>query len=115
LIGIADETRIRQLIDAIVEAAIRLFVHLECDFPQRAALVAAQRGQMLDGQAGLGDDEQHARQAAGLVDRLDNQYFRNLHAQRFLCQSFKSRREGYDGEPRGRGPLYRNVTVHYEL
>jgi len=76
----------------------RITVHLEGDFPQRPALVAAQCGQMLDGQARLGDDEQHARQAARLMDRLDNQYFGNLHARRFLCQSSNRGAEGYDGE-----------------
>src|SRR5579864_8602050 len=72
-VGLTDETGIRQLVDAVVEAAVRLFVHLECDFPQRPALIAAQCGQVLDRQARLGNDEQHTRQAAGLMERLDNQ------------------------------------------
>src|SRR5665213_604885 len=44
---------------------------------------------MLDGQTRIGDHEQHTGQAAGLMDRFDDQNFRNLHARRFLCQSFR--------------------------
>ena len=78
-IRLADEARVRQLVDAIVETAIRLLVHLQRDFPQRSPLVAAQRGQVLDGETRIGDDQQHTGQAAGLVERFDNQNFRNLH------------------------------------
>ena len=62
-----------RLVDTLVETPVRLLVHLQRDFPQGPALVAADRDQMLDGQAGLGDHLQHFGQASRLVDGLDDQ------------------------------------------
>src|SRR5690348_11585122 len=43
------------------------------------ALLPPQRGEAFDGQAGVGDDLQNSGEAAGLVDRLDQDDFRDLH------------------------------------
>src|SRR2546430_12243072 len=48
-VRLADEARGRQLPDALIQRAVRLLVHLERDLPERTALVASQRGQVLDG------------------------------------------------------------------
>ena len=55
-VGLADEARGRQLPDALVERAVGLLVHLERDLPERPALVASQRGELLDGEPRVGDD-----------------------------------------------------------
>lgn len=47
-VGLADEARGRQLPDAFVQGTVSLRVHLQGDLPERAALVAAQRGEVLD-------------------------------------------------------------------
>ena len=79
-VRMADEACDRQRVDPVVEAAVRLLVHFERDFPERAALLAAQGLQVVDREAGIGDDEQHLGEAPGLVHGLDHQDFRNLHA-----------------------------------
>jgi hypothetical protein len=79
-IRLSDEARDRQRIDPLIKAAIHLFVHLERDFPERAALFAANRLQVVDHETGVRDHEQHLREAPRLVHRLDHQDFRNLHA-----------------------------------
>ncbi len=78
-IRLAEKAGRGQLANAVIQAAIRFLVHLQRQLPHCPPLVAAQRGQMLDRQAGIGDDLQHLRQAPGLVDGLDDQNFRNLH------------------------------------
>ena len=78
-IRLADEAGGRQPSDPLIEAAVRLLVHLERDLPERSALLTAQRAQVLDGQAGVGDDLQHLRKAPRLMNRLDEQNLRNLH------------------------------------
>src|SRR5205823_300581 len=64
---------------ALIQRAVRLLVHLERDLPERTALVASQRGQVLDGQSCIRDHLQHLDEAAGLVDGLDHENFRDLH------------------------------------
>src|SRR5579863_8776421 len=86
-VGLTYEARCGELVDPIVEAAVRLLVHLESDFPLCAPLLAPESCEVLDGEARIRDHLQHSRKAAGLVDRLDDQDFRNLHAPRFLCDS----------------------------
>ena len=78
-VRLADEARRRQLSDPLIQRAVRLLVHLERDLPERAALVAPQRGQVLDGQSRIRDHLQHFGEAPGLVDRLDDENFRDLH------------------------------------
>ena len=78
-IRLADEAGGGQPSDPLIEAAVRLLVHLERDLPERSALLTAQRAQVLDGQAGLGDDLQHLRKAARLMNRLDEQDLGYLH------------------------------------
>src|SRR2546430_12647119 len=78
-VRLADEARGRQLPDALIQRAVRLLVHLERDLPERTALVASQRGQVLDGQPRIRDHLQHLDEAAGLVDGLDHENFRDLH------------------------------------
>ena len=79
-----------ELVDLVVEAAVRRLVHLERDLPQRPALIAPQGGQMLDGQTRFGDHLQHPGETAGLVHCLDDENFRNLHAVTPLTPSLPS-------------------------
>ena len=83
-IRLAHETRGRQLVDALVQGVVGVLVHLEGDFPQRAALLAPQRGQVLEHQPFIGNDLQHLGQAAGLVQHLDDEDFRNFHGAAIL-------------------------------
>ena len=79
-VRLADEARDGQRVDAAVEAAIRLLVHLQRDLPERAALLAPQRLQVVDRESRIGDHLQHAREAARLVHGLDDQDLGYLHA-----------------------------------
>ncbi len=78
-IRLAQEARRGQLRNPVIEAAIRLFVHLERQLPHRPALIAPQRGEVLDRQPRLGHHLEHLREAPGLMNRLDDQDLRNLH------------------------------------
>ena len=75
----SDEAGRRQAVDTLVETPIRLLIHLQRDLPLGPALIAADRNQMLDGEAGLGDHLQHLGEASGLVDSLDDQYLGYFH------------------------------------
>ena len=88
-VGLADETRGRQLVDALVQRPVRILVHLEGDFPQGAALLAPQRGQVLEHQAFLGDDLQHLGEAAGLMQHLDDDDFRDFHGRRRFYSNWR--------------------------
>ena len=79
-VRLADEARDGQRVDAAVEAAIRLLVHLQRDLPERAALLAPQRLQVVDRESRIGDHLQHTREAARLVHGLDDQDLGYLHA-----------------------------------
>ncbi len=79
-VRLADEARDGQRVDAGVEAAVRLLVHLQRDFPERAALLATERLQVVDREPRVGDHLQHAREAARLMHRLDHQDLGYLHA-----------------------------------
>src|SRR4029077_273766 len=78
-IGLADEARVGQLTDALVERAIGFLVHLERDLPERASLVAPQRDQLLDGEPRVCDDLEHLGETARLMDRLDDDDLRDFH------------------------------------
>ena len=79
-VGLADETRDGQRVDAAVQAAVRLLVHLQRDFPQRAALFAAQRLEVVDGESRVRDHLQDPGEAAGLMHGLDDEDLGDLHA-----------------------------------
>ena len=79
-VRLADEARAGQRVDPAVEAAIRLFVHLQRDFPERAALVAPQRLEVVDRESRFRDHLQHLCEAARLMHGFDHQDLGNLHA-----------------------------------
>ena len=62
-----------------IEVRIRLLVDLDGDFPERAALLAAQRLQVFDGEPLVRNDGQHAGQGAGLVKGFDEENFWDFH------------------------------------
>ena len=79
-VGLADEARDGQRVDAAVEAAVRLLVHLQRDLPLRAALFAAQRLQVVDRESRIRDHLQDAGKAAWLMHGLDDEDLGDLHA-----------------------------------
>ena len=85
-IRFTDETGRGQLADPVVEAAVRLLVHLERDFPRGSALIATQRGQVLNGEPRVSNHLEHFRETSRLMNSFDDENLGNLHARRVLCE-----------------------------